>query len=143
MKQLYTTVLGILKNQNVFAFIDYDTGQLFEEKPPIDYPAALIEIGLINCEDMGGNSQLVTANIQIKIITKSVSETHNMAPNSVLQRGLSFLDLYEKIYKALQGYEDDHFYKFSRKYGRISNVRKGLKVFELSFETSYHDHSAN
>lgn len=143
MEDLYLKLLELLKQVPQLRYIDLDTGQLMAEKPPIVYPAALIEIDLPQSEDIGGNIQRCNVNFSIRIVTKAFHETNANAPTSVIKSSLEWLRLQNEIYKKLQGYGDANFYPFSRRSGKNEFMRTGLKTFALRFETSYHDHSAS
>ncbi|MCP1997286.1 hypothetical protein [Flavobacterium sp. HSC-61S13] len=124
-------------------YVDLDTGQILEEQPPLAYPAALIEIDMSSCEDIQDNIQQVIGYFSVRLVAKGLSETNGLAPEGVRRKSLEWLRLQEKVYKKLQGYGTDSFYPFSRKSGKNENLRKGLKVFALRFDTSWHDYTAN
>lgn len=143
MEELYLKLIELLKQVEGISYIDMDMGQLNEEVPPLSYPACLIDIGLPSCSDIQSDIQQVSAMFSIKVITKSIGETNSLTPEEVRVKSLEYLALQDKVYKKLQGYQDNNFYPFSRKSVQPSNIRKGLKISVLNFETSFHDYTAS
>lgn len=143
MEELYLKLLELLKGIKDINYIDMDMGQLNEEVPPLSYPACLIDIALPSCSDIHSDLQQVSAIFSVKVITKSIGETNSLTPEEVRVKSLEYLALQDKVYKILQGYQDNNFYPFSRKSVQPSNLRKGLKISVLTFETSFHDYTAN
>lgn len=143
MEELYVKLLELLGDIPELRYVDLDKGQLMEERPSIAYPCALIVIDMNKSEDIGGGMQLCNLDFTVRIVAKSLGETHNIAPQEVIERSLSWLRLQQKVYEKLQGYGDENFYQFSRRGGKNEFIRTGLNSFALHFETSYHDHSAS
>jgi len=143
MEQLYLKIEELLKEIKSIRYIDLDTGQLQEENPPISYPCALIQIDIPSCEDIETRTQQVQAYFKVQIVTKTIGETNSLVPKKVREKSLEWLRLQDEVYKKLQGYSDENFYSFSRKSGRNENLRKGLRIFALQFETSWHDYTAS
>ena len=143
MEELYLKLIELLKQIPELKYIDLDTGQLMAEKPPVSYPAALIEIDLTQTEDMGGKVQMCTANFAVRLVAKALHETNANAPSAVIKNSLDWLRLQNEVYKKLQGYGNQQFYPFSRKSGKNEFNRIGLKTFVLRFETSFRDYTAS
>lgn len=143
MEELFLKITELLSEVKELRYVDLDTGQVYEEQPPLAYPAALIEIDLTNTEDIGAGIQQANVSFTVRIVSKALGETNNLAPEAVRLRSLEWLRLQNTVYQKLQGYTDENFYNFSRRSGKNENIRKGLKIFALRFETSYHDYTAN
>lgn len=143
MEQLYLKLTELLKQVEDIRYIDMDMGQLQEEVPPLSYPACLIDISLPSCSDIQSDIQQVRALFSVKVITKSIVETNSLTAKEIISKSLEYLRLQDKVYKKLQGYKDNSFYAFSRTSVQPSNLRKGLKISVLTFETSFHDYTAN
>lgn len=143
MEELYLKLIDLLKEIPQLRYIDLDMGQLMQEKPPISYPAALIEIDMPQSEDITHKIQQCNLNFTVRLVTKALGETNANAPTPVIKSSLEWLRLQNEVYKKLQGFGNDQFYPFSRKSGKNEVIRTGIKIFALRFETSFHDHSAN
>ncbi len=143
MEQLYLKLEELLTQIKDIRYIDLDNGQLLEEMPPVTYPCALIDIDMPFCEDIENDIQKVQAFFTVRIITKALGETNSLTTPQIRKKSLEWLRLQDDVYKKLQGYSDSSFYPFSRKSGKNENLRKGLKIFALRFETSWHDYTAN
>jgi len=136
MKTLYLKLVELLSEIPELKYIDLNCGQLQEEKPPIAYPAVLINLNA-NCSDIDGLFQLYTGTIELTIVCKMLSESNSIAPVDVRERSLKYLELSEKIWKKLQGYNDSDLDKITCLTIRDQNIRKGLKTSVQTFETSW------
>jgi hypothetical protein len=136
MKTLYLKLIELLSEIPELKYIDLNCGQLQEEKPPIAYPAVLINLNS-NCTDIDGLFQMYTGTIELTIVCKILSESNSNAPEDVRERSLNYLELSEKIWKKLQGYNDFDFDKITRMTVRDQNIRKGLKTSVQTYETSW------
>ncbi len=143
MKELYNYLSEQLKTINKIRWIDFNTGQLNEQQPPVDFPCALIDIDLPVCKDIGANIQQVAADFTITLAFKAVGKTNNKTPLSQQQLALLYFDTVDLVYKKLQGAGDKQFYKFSRKSVRSDNSKQGLKIIEVQFATSFYDRTAS
>lgn len=137
MKQLYLTVTELLKEVPQLRWVDFNDGQLQEEQPSIAYPCALVDIDLPSCENIHDDLQQVRASFNITLVFKSSGETNTNAPKSRREFALNYFDTVDAVFEKLQGYGDDNFYPFERTSVRTQNIRRGLKVIELSFSTSW------
>ncbi|WP_333662278.1 hypothetical protein [Chishuiella changwenlii] len=142
-EKLYELILEKLKQINEIRLLDFDYGQLMEEKPPISYPAVLIDIDYPLTQNISTTMQEVRILVKLTIVTKSLSETNHLAPKPVRSKGLEFLRLRQKVYTKLQGFGNEEFFPFERKSMRTAQIRQGLKTTVLQFETSCHDDTAS
>lgn len=136
MKTLYLKLIQLLSEIPELNYIDLNCGQLQEEKPPISYPAVLINLNA-NSTDIDGLFQLYTGTIELTIVCKLLSESNNNAPEEVREKSLRYLELTENIWKKLQGYNDAYFDKITHLTVRDQNIRKGLKTCVQTFETTW------
>lgn len=151
MKTLYNTILERIKAQiTEIKFIDFEMGQLESlsqnERPAVVFPCALIDIDYPNCEnkDEDETIQMVTARVSIKMAFEVQPQTDSLAATLKRTAGLAFLDTVEKVYKNFQGYSTNDFESFTRK-SQSPDKRfdgSGIKVYDLVFETSFLDTSA-
>lgn len=141
MKQLYITLIDILQKIPVIRWVDFDTEQLQQEMPPLVFPAILVNINSLRSRDIGDNIQRVNCSFTLTLIDQIAGETNANAPEPMRSNALNFLDLAEKIYTKLQGFEDKEFYPFARTETRFRTLR-GLNVVDMSFETAFDDYTA-
>lgn len=139
MKTLYLKIIELLSEIPEIKYIDLNFGQLQEEKPPLIYPAVLINMDESVVDDVQDAFQIIAGNFDLTICMKMLGETHSLAPAETRAKALEYLDITEKIYKKLQGYQDSHFDAFSRKTAKDQNIRKGLKTTVQRFETSWRE----
>lgn len=138
MKKLYLKLTELLSEIPELKYIDLNFGQLQEEKPPLAYPAVLINLSCQTADDAQDYFQVMQGNFEITLICKMLSESNANATIPAREKALEYLDLSEKIYRKLQGYEADGFFAFTRKNVRDQNIRKGLKTTVMSWETGWH-----
>lgn len=136
MKHLYLKILELLSKIEEIQYIDLEYGQLQEEMPSISYPAALINMDLNKTESLMPGVQDITANFEIKLITKA-SDVNNLTPEKYQNQSLEFLQLQEKVFEKLQDYQDESLEPFERKGVRNLNIRKGLRVLSCNYETGW------
>lgn len=136
MKELYLKLCELLKGIPAIRYVDLNCGQLQEEKPPISYPAVLINIGGKG-DDINSTFQQYDGDFELTIVCKMFSETNSNAPEQVVQTGLQYVDLCDDIWKKLQGYSDNNFESFTRKSFRDQNIRKGLKTSLHNYNTGW------
>lgn len=140
---LYERILEKLDEITEIKYSDLDFGQLMVEVPPISYPAILVSIDYPDTKNISRLLQEVRAVVKLTIVTKSLTETNNIAPKEIRSKGLEFLRLRQKVYKKFQGLGNDEFYPMERKAMRNETLRQGLKTTVIQFETSFHDDTAN
>ena len=136
MKTLYLKLIELLSEIPELKYIDLNCGQLQEEKPPIAYPAVLINMNS-DSEDIDKLFQNNDGIFELTIVCKLLSESNSNAPEDVRVRSLKYLELSDSIWKKLQGYSDNELENFSRKKTRDVNIRKGLKTCVQTYETSW------
>ena len=125
-------------------FIDFDRGQLSasSERPPVDWPCCLLSIDYTNCRDLDleVNTQLVTADITLRVAFPPAGETHNHAPERVRDMALRMLDTVEKLHDALQGETlGDTVSALSRSHATMQTLSNRIVVFNLSYSTTFQE----
>ncbi len=136
MKTLYLKLLELLSEIPEIRHIDLQYGQLQEEMPPLAYPAVLISMSATS-EDIDSMFQVHSGQFTVMLVQKMSGETNSLAPAMRRAQALAYLDLSEKIYAKLQGYEDDTFEAFSQTGFAEPLLRKGLKTVERRFTTAW------
>ena len=138
MDKLYEKIIELLETVSEIKYIDLDYGQLQEEKPPLVYPAVLVRISESR-EDIDHMYQLVTGNITLTVIDKLMGESNNLTPQDQRKRGIAYMQLNDKIHKALQGYKDKDYEPFTNKGKADQLLRKGAKTVVQQWETVWRD----
>lgn len=139
MKTLYLKLIELLTDIPEIKYIDLNFGQLQEEKPPLIYPAVLINIDASVTDDVQDVFQIMTGNFDLTLCVKMLNESNAASPVEVREKALEYFEISEKIYKKLQGFQDSKFEAFSRRTVRDQQLRKGLKTTVQRFETSWRE----
>ncbi len=120
-------------------WIDIDTGQLdlLNQRPPVAFPACLVDISYPQCEEVGGGAQIVTANVALRLAFDFTGATNLHSP--VRETSLAFLEVIEQVHEALQGWSSDALSIFSRLSAAPERRRDGLKVYRLLYQTTFQE----
>lgn len=138
MKTLYLKLLELLKEIPEIQYIDLNNGQLSEEKPPLLYPAILVDMSVRSTDTFHDVYQQIFAEFTITLVTHS-RETHSLHETERIAQALDYLDLCQKISRKLQGYEDSTFTSFEKLSETPNNIRRGIKTTALQFSTSWQE----
>lgn len=145
MKDLYNQLLTLLNDIPTLKWKDLNVNQLQEEQPAVLFPCALIDINLPICNDIdtGAKMQQHTSRFTITLAIKAIGESNANATVPQRANALAYFDLVQDVFKKLQGFGSEVYYPFTTKSIINIGARKGLKVVALTFETSWHDYTAN
>ncbi len=143
MKKLYLQLLELLSEIPEIQYVDLNYGQLQEEKPPISYPAVLVNLSSQTLDDVQDIFQILSGTMELTVIYKMAGESNGNAPKEAQEQALAYLELSEKIYRKLQGFEDNGFDVFKRNSIRDVAMRKGLKTAVQIFETSWREDTSS
>lgn len=145
MKNLYQAVIekiGVAIPEILWA--DLNKNQMNFERPPIVFPAALVDISLPKCIDLNAKKQLVDAIITIKLCFDFTGNTSLSTPKIERDKSLAFFDIQEKVYQTFQGWCTAEFNSLSRINVFEENLRPdGYKVVGIVFKTDYQDFTAS
>lgn len=127
-------------------FIDQDLGQLGQtgehERPPLSYPACLIDFPNSDYSNLSGGAQLGAVPITFQLIFDTYSQTWHKAPKQVIMKGLEYLEVEQKLHKCLQKWHLDYFSPLIRTNVKSQNNNDiGLRVRMLTYTTEYEDYS--
>jgi len=140
-KQIYLTISARLNTEVAdLKWIDYDWGQLNDERPAIAYPCALIDIAWSDCknlaEGIGALEQMVTVVITVKLAFQPLGESQVTAPDEARANALKPLDTIASLHSALQGWNGGGIMAgLARRRGAAIPRRDRLKVYNLIYET--------
>jgi hypothetical protein len=141
MKQIFlhlSNILSQLENQSgekLIRWIDFDLAQLDQEKPPLSYPAALIQFGDANWIQFGSNEQMADQSITITFAFKVFERTHSKALESYRDEALEHLDIIAAAHSAIvntQIPEEATFGKFTRTAQR-NLTRADYRVYQTDY----------
>lgn len=127
-------------------FVEQDLGQLGSEDPRkmMSFPGVLIDFPNTGFSNLVGKNQLATPTIAITLALDTYSQTYNLAPKEVKELGLEYLELEQKLYKAIQEWESDYCEGLVRTNANGQNKNDiGLRVRELVFTTQFEDYSCD
>ena len=142
-KEIYIALRRHLSDEvPALRFIDWDSGQLNinTERPPIDYPACLIDINLTSCRDLTDREQLVTASIVLKLIFRPNGETGNLAPKRTSEKALECFDIIESVQDAMQGCDLEGTVSAISRASAYKTVRRDrLQVYTITYTTTWQE----
>lgn len=142
---LFTDLIARLTDQvPELRHIDLDWNQLSFQEPPISYPAAIIDFGDTQYQQMQG-FQKGDVTLTIKLVYRSFTATTSFVPETNRETALQFFELEQKIYEALQAWYGGTGKQLVNAYIRQNATTEkrddGLRVRVLTFLGSYYDNT--
>lgn len=127
----------IAANVSQIKWVDADEGQLNVAcRPPVAFPACLVDISYPQCESLSGGVQRIRARVELRVVFAIQGSTNAAAPAAVRERSLARFDVLE----ALQWWNGGGLFNPLK---RISSTpeRRGddLKVYRVVYETEFFD----
>lgn len=151
MKTIYKAVLAqlapLLENKSI-NWIDWDKGQLKKtgnkDRPDVNYPCALIRIGIPTAKDVSDYIQDCTATVTVTLAFDawSTSRTSAEASEEVREQHLEPYDVIADVYALLQGFETENFNPLSRK-SQSEVTHDKLFVYQIVFSCQFEDETAD
>lgn len=131
----------IAANVSQIKWVDADEGQLNVAcRPPVAFPACLVDISYPQCESLSGGVQRIRARVELRVVFAIQGSTNAAAPAAVRERSLARFDVLEALHKALQWWNGGGLFNPLK---RISSTpeRRGddLKVYRVVYETEFFD----
>ena len=145
MKELFLIVCGLLETVPALKWIDKDKAQLeiFDTKPAVAFPCALVKVELSECHSIGGKLQNCTALVTIKLGWDFfTSDTATTAPDEARARSLAYYDTGDAIYAALEGYFDMQVNELERTSVKEYINKGGNTIMLIPFSTTFTDETA-
>lgn len=129
-------------------FVDQDLGQLGQVgengRPPLAYPAVLIDFPNTDYSELATSAQLANVSITLQLIFDNYSQTWHKSPTNIISKGLEYLNTEQKLVNCLNGWSEDYFTPMIRTNVKSQNNNDlGLRVRQLTFTTSYEDYSTS
>lgn len=127
-------------------WIDMDFGQLerFRYRPGVNFPCVLIDFPQANYSNMAELSQIGDVLVAVRLGFAPFSQTYQEAPQNIREEGLKYFDLEQKLFEAVQGWNNEYCQPLSRVSAATEqrdNDEEGLRVRVLTFSTGYEDDS--
>ncbi len=135
-------------------FIDFDMGQIdfydYEsgERPPITYPALLIDLDNGKSDDVGDFEQEVEQDVSLRLVVDSYTKTANIVPLNYRNKALGYFDLEMKLHQALHNwqplYNNEPICQTLSRRSFVTERREDtLRVRRIVYTTKYEDASAS
>jgi hypothetical protein len=136
MDNLYKEIKNLLKKKlpNI-KWIDWDFGQLSQEKPPVAWPCVLIDFPAASYSNAGDLKQMGLTQIQLRFGFRVYSRAHSSAPSVYENQALEHLKTLKEAHKQLQGFEGDNYSALSRASFNRKPVIAHLE-YVLTYETT-------
>jgi len=145
--QLYIDLSNRLKTAvPELKWIDQDFGQLerFDYRPDVAFPCALIDFIQATYSNLSMLAQVGEVSVNIRIGFAPFSQSYQAAPLDVKEKALAYYDIEQKVFEAVQGWNNDFtepFIRVSATTEQRDNDAIGLRVRVLTFQTGYQDES--
>ena len=137
MKELYQLIVAELKTVPAIKWIDFDYGQLENEKMGLKFPCASIVLKANNKDIDEEGSQEKKWTVQIRLAWDAIgARTSADTPESVLERSLAWSDTATEVYDLFQGNELGDFSAFECTSEGQETRSDGLVVYQYTFSTA-------
>lgn len=126
-------------------YINIDLGQLdfFEVRPQVSMPCCLIDI--VNIQyDQRQDGQHANLQIRLRFAFEVYKDTSSLAPDDVLEAGLNYFDIENKVFLKMQYYRADGlvFNEFIRLRDTNEKIGDGFRVISSDYKASFVDRTA-
>ena len=120
-------------------WIDWDGGQsdFVTDRPAIAFPACLIDMEYPVCDELGGGVQIVTCNVNLRLVFWPNYETPHVSP--VRDTALAVFNTVEAVHAALENWSSDSLSIFSRMSAQAEKRKDGLKVYRVVYQTTFEE----
>lgn len=131
----------IAANVSQIKWVDADEGQLnFACRPPVAFPACLVDISYPQCESLSGGVQRIRARVELRVVFAIQGSTNAAAPAAVRERSLARFDVLEALHKALQWWNGGGLFNPLKRISSTPERRADdLKVYRVVYETEFFD----
>lgn len=131
----------IAANVSQIKWVDADEGQLNVAcRPPVAFPACLVDISYPQCESLSGGVQRIRARVELRVLFAIQGSTNAAAPAAVRERSLARFDVLEALHKALQWWNGGGLFNPLKRISSTPERRADdLKVYRVVYETEFFD----
>ncbi|MFV0310848.1 MAG: hypothetical protein ACK5KN_04270 [Dysgonomonas sp.] len=151
MKAIYQPVINRLSSllqDNTLRWADMDKGQLKKvgekDRPPLNYPCALISINIGSTKDITDTVQDCRATVTMTLAFDPAQYMRSSAgaPEDVRDKALEPYDIIARVYGLLQGFGTDAFDSLRRRsQGEVAH--NSLFVYRIVFNCEFEDNTAD
>lgn len=127
-------------------YIDQNLGQYMHEefRKQILSPTVLIDFPTTDFSEMQGNNQFGAVTIVVTLFYDIWNQTNSLTPQAVKEAGLEYLEVNQKLFMALQGWNPDYCEALIRTQSKSHNANEtGFRVKETTFTTTFEDYSCD
>ena len=131
----------IAANVPQIKWVDADEGQLYVSgRPPVAFPACLVDISYPQCESLSGSVQRIRARVELRVVFTLQGSTNAAAPAAVRERSLARYDVLEALHKTLQWWNGGGLFNPLKRISSTPERRADdLKVYRVVYETEFFD----
>lgn len=125
-------------------YVNQDLGQLenFGDRPPVMFPALLIDFDNWNFSQIGDHEQLASGNVTMRLVYPPFSDSSSLTDAKVREKALSFYELEWELHKLLHGWTGVAFGALMRESAETEKRDDNLRVRNIVYSTCFQDSSA-
>ncbi|WP_052444274.1 hypothetical protein [Flammeovirga sp. OC4] len=142
MKQILNSIQEQLSKISEVNYAGEDWGQLDEERPPVKFPCALVDMDQFQYSDMGEKTQMGEGIIQITVADIKLQGNRPTAQMNRVSDHDRFMTVLEKVHEKLHGYGTAEFQPLKRVSMAKIKRTDGIRSYVISYETAYTDRVA-
>lgn len=122
-------------------WVDADEAQLSAVgRPPVAFPACLVDISYPRCETISGGRQRISARVELRVVFSIQGSANAAAPLAVRERSLARFDTLEALHRALQWWNAGGLFNPLRRISSTPERRADdLKVYRVVYGTEFLD----
>lgn len=137
MKEIFTVIQNAVADLDGIRWVDFDLGQLDQEKPPVSFPCALIGFDSGDYSLIANDANVGTVRVEVALAFRLRERTHSITEQQYREEGLEHLDTVEAVRVQLTGLSGDTFQGLE--YLGFSNDRRAdLRVWRLRFACAHY-----
>lgn len=125
-------------------YIDQDVGQLdyYETRPPISWPAVLLDFGSFDFKDIGEHVQMGNGRVTLRLAFSPFSSANSLVPDITKEKALLFYEIEYRLHMALHAWEATDFSgNMVRRSAKTEMRDDPFRVRELQYELNFEDYS--
>ena len=143
---LMKKIIDYLRDEIVeLKYINIDLGQFdfYEVRPTVTFPCCLVDIVQIQY-DQRQDGQHGNLEVRLRFGFEVMKDTSSLAPDEVLEAGLNYFDIENKVYLKMQYWRASGlvFNEFIRLRDANEKIGDGFRVINSDYKASFVDRSA-
>lgn len=139
MKDIFLYLRQLVKLSPSIRWFDLEKGQLsnYEERPPIDFPAVLVNIEYPSTSKVTGKQQQCTVTITVDIAFDFMDDTSSITPDNILEKSLEVFDIADEVHEILQGAMDVTVIRTPLERTSVRSPKRadGIKILQYVYST--------